>query len=133
MATVNLFWDLALESTQAAINWKLPDLVEWKVSVIEKNNVAATGWLLCWQAKVSVTWTAVQLPNIPVSKICTITALDTNTANITYWPTAITNTSDWTGNWAILQSWSSVVLPIRNLNEIYINWTANNIISYNII
>lgn len=133
MPTVNFFWELALESTQAAINAKLPSLVEWKVSVIDKNNSSATWALLCWQARITTTWIAVQLPNVPVSKIVTITALDTNTANITYWPTAINNTSDWTGNWAILQPWNSVVLPVRNLNEIYINWTANNIISYNII
>lgn len=134
MATVNLFWELALESTQVAINWKLPSLVEWKFSVIEKNNLSATGNLICGQSRIAVTWTAIQLANIPVSKVCIITALDTNSNNITYWTTAwLTNVSDGTGNWAILQPWSSVVLPIKNLNEIYINWTISNIISYNII
>lgn len=85
---------------------------------------------ICGQIKIANTGTAIQLPNNTLSNGVIITAKSTNSAPISIGVSGVNNTVDGTGNGYILEAGNSVSFAVANLNSIYINGTANDIVSY---
>lgn len=98
-----------------------------------KNNPSATGALICWQVKITTTGTAVGLPTANVWQLVVLSAYENNVWPITVWvSTWVTNVINWTGNGFILAPWAIIPVVVDNLNKIFINWTANDIVSYSL-
>ena len=82
------------------------------------------------QAKIVVTGTAVQLGTNTLLNGVIITAASANVATITIGTSAVTNTVDGTGNGYILAAGASISFAVNNTNVLYINGTAEDIISF---
>lgn len=83
------------------------------------------------QAKIATTGTAVQLASNTLTQGVLITALSSNSAKITIGnSSSVTNTTDGTGNGAILTAGSTKSIAATNTNLIWINGTAGDIISF---
>ncbi len=82
------------------------------------------------QAKIAVTGVAVQLPNKEFVNGVLISALSTNTANIIIGEDGVTTTEDGTGNGYILEPGNTASFAVMNLKRLFINGTANDIISF---
>ena len=85
---------------------------------------------LVGQKKIAVTGTAIQLDSNVLTNGVILTAKSTNTASITIGGSSVTNTVDGTGNGYILEAGASTSVACDNTNRIYINGTADDIISY---
>jgi hypothetical protein len=85
---------------------------------------------LVGQAKIAVTGTAVQLSNQTTPNGVILTAKSTNVAVITVGASGVTNTVDGTGNGYLLEQGCSVSAAVANVNDLYINGTAGDIVSW---
>lgn len=82
------------------------------------------------QAKIASTGTAVQLGSNTLTNGVIITALSTNTASITVGGSSVTNTTNGTGNGYILEAGASASWAVSNTNQLWINGTAGDIVSF---
>lgn len=85
---------------------------------------------LVGQAKIAVTGTAVQLASHSLTNGVIITAKSTNAAPITIGISTVTNTVDGTGSGYILEAGAAVSFAVSNTNDLYINGTAGDIVSF---
>ena len=94
---------------------------------------ALVGGPLVGQSKIVSTGVAVRLnggTSQPLTNGLIITALSTNTATIEVGGSGVTNTIDGTGNGYILAAGASVSFAVTNANDIYINGTSGDIVSW---
>lgn len=84
------------------------------------------------QSKIAVTGTAIQLPAVNAEQFVVLKALSTNVSNITVGVSGLTNTVNGTGNGFILEPGDMLPIVVDNLSKIYINGTANDIVSYSL-
>ena len=82
------------------------------------------------QALIATPGTAVQLPSQTFQNGVVITALPTNTGNMTIGGSSVTSVTNGTGNGYVLTPGQSISYAISNLNLIYINGTAGNGVSW---
>ena len=82
------------------------------------------------QLVIAVTGTAISLPQGVGYNGIVLTARGTNSANITVGPSGVNNTINGTGNGYILAPGASVGVATSQFNQIFINGTAGDIISY---
>jgi hypothetical protein len=82
------------------------------------------------QVKIAVTGTAVQFGSNAVSNGVAITANSGNAASIYIGPTGVANTGGGTGNGYTLVPGQSTAYACSNTNDIYINGTAGDWISF---
>ena len=85
---------------------------------------------LVGQAKVAVTGTAVQLGSNALSNGVIITAPSSNAAKMTVGGSGVTNTVTGAGNGYILEAGASASFAVSNTNVLYINGTANDMVSF---
>jgi len=100
-------------------------------------STTGAGTLKTGQAVIAVTSTAVQLPansglvNGIVVTACNGPSGHTNTAVITVGTSSgLTTTADGSGNGYILQPGSSIGLAVNNSNQVWINGTATDCVSF---
>ncbi|MHC5536676.1 hypothetical protein ACYOEI_00195 [Singulisphaera rosea] len=89
------------------------------------NPVLATG-----QAIIAVTGTAVQLPSHALINGVIVTAHGTNAASITIGGSSVTNTLTGSGNGVELAAGASVSAAVSNTNQLWVNGTAGDWISF---
>lgn len=83
------------------------------------------------QVKVVTTGTAVVLGSSQVLiNGVIVSAKGINTQSITLGTATVTNTVDGTGNGYILAPGASISFAVSNINQIWINGTANDLVSY---
>lgn len=82
------------------------------------------------QAKITTTGTRVQLTAGLLTSGVIIKAKSTNTANIHVGGSTVNNTEDGTGNGAIIEPGEAVSFAVANVNALYIQGNAGDIISY---
>lgn len=88
---------------------------------------------LVGQSKIAVTGTAVQLnggTSQTLSNGLIITAYSTNAAPISVGTSSVNNTAGGTGNGYLLAAGASVSFAIANTNDIWINGTAGDFVSW---
>jgi hypothetical protein len=103
-----------------------------RISVDPNGNIAVSlsSGPLNGQAKIAVTGTAVRLGASTLLNGVVVTAKSTNVAPIVVGTSSVTNVTDGTGPGYILEAGSSASWAITNSNELYINGTAGDIISW---
>lgn len=104
----------------------------WILLMTTNNNPSSTGALVCGQTKITTTWTQVNLPANNVGQFVVVKAFSSNVWNITVWVTGVTNTVNGSGNGFILEPGDMLPIVVDNSNKIFINWTANDIVSYSL-
>lgn len=82
------------------------------------------------QAVIATTGTAVQLGSNVLVNGVTIVAAVTNVANIIVGGSGVTNTANGSGNGLVLPPGASITIAVPNTNDIYINGTAADYISF---
>lgn len=82
------------------------------------------------QTKIAVTGTAVQLASNALVNGVILSASTSNSASITVGGSGVTNATDGTGNGFILAPGASVGIAVSNTNELYVNGTAADVVSF---
>jgi hypothetical protein len=82
------------------------------------------------QAAIAETGTAVQLGDNDLTQGVTISALSTNAAVISVGASTVNNTVDGSGNGFILEKGEKVFIQVANTNDLYVNGTANDVVSF---
>lgn len=82
------------------------------------------------QAKIASTGVAQQLSAGALANGVILTAKTGNAASIEVGASGVNNTVDGTGNGYILAAGASVSFAVDNVNRIYVNGTANDVISW---
>lgn len=82
------------------------------------------------QFAIAVTGTAIQLPSTPLFNGVVVTANVSNTANLTVGTSSVTNTTNGSGNGYILAPGGSVGIAAANMNSIWVNGTAADVVSF---
>ncbi len=82
------------------------------------------------QATISVTGTAVQLSANTLLNGIIVTAKSTNSAPIVVGISTVHNIVDGTGDGYILEAGSSMSWAVQNSNDLYINGTSGDIVSF---
>lgn len=90
----------------------------------------AQGSVVSGQTKVGATGTQVNLAAHALVVGVKIKALIGNAAAITIGPTGVNNTVDGTGNGMILYPGDDIFIPVTNTNELFINGTSGDGISF---
>lgn len=88
-----------------------------------------SGTIIQFQAKIASTGTAVALPANRLTSGLICMAVTSNAAPITIGTASVTNTTNGTGNGAIIQPGAGWSAAVNNSNLIYINGTTGDIVS----
>lgn len=82
------------------------------------------------QVKIAVTGTPVRFPSNVIIQGVIITAYDGNTGPVVIGGPTITNTVDGTGNGSYVGAGASISAAVRDTNELYLNGTAGDWVSF---
>lgn len=101
-----------------------------KAGFVEIKDNVLVGTPLVGQTKIAITGTAVQLASNALENGVIVTAKSTNTDPISVGTSAVNNTVDGTGNGYILEAGASTSFAVANTDDLYINGTATDIVSF---
>jgi|SRR5579863_8907220 len=107
----------------------------WQTTQPVSGTVTATppallGTFAAGQTKISVTGTAVQLASNALTTGVILTASLTNVNPSVIGDSGVTNTTNGSGNGYILSPGASVSVAVSNTNVLYVNGTANDVLSF---
>jgi hypothetical protein len=82
------------------------------------------------QGVIATTGTAIQLGTNTITQMVIVTAKATNAANLHVGASGVTNTEAGSGTGQILESGKSIIVVVGNTNEIFVNGTIGDIVSF---